>query len=772
MASNVHLTDDEYDEVFVDDGPDNYDGTEEPKEDDGVEEPIVGRTFSSEEEVRSYYMRYAKQKGFGVRRRNSRQSEDGRVRWFTLVCVRQGTAKSQASNILKPRQTERVGCKARIYVVLNEDGGYTLSSVILDHTHYVSPGKARHFRCFKKVDARVAKRLEINDEAGIRTSKTFQSVIVEAGGYENVPFGQKECQNYIEKARQLRLRVGGVEALTNYFQEMQKINAEFFYAIDVGPDMRLKNVFWADARSRAAYQSFGDVITFDTTYLTNAYKMPFASFVGVNHHGQSILFGCGLISNEDANTFEWLFESWLKCMNDQPPNAIITDQDKAMKVAIARVFPTTRHRFCLWHIMKKLPEKFGSHSRYDEIKDSLHKCVYDSLSENEFEERWGSLLETNDLRENAWLGLLYADRHYWVPAYVKNTFWAGMSTTQRSEGMNAFFDDYVHSRTTLKQFVDQYDSALRRKAENEAIADFNSFNTEIPCISHYPIEKQFQKIYTIAKFKEVQEEFRGFLYLTTSYFGGDGANFTYVVGDEIKVSDGFIKRVNYFVSVCEESSLDITCSCKLFEFRGILCRHALRILTQLDKSEVPPKYILDRWRKDIKRQYVNVRSSYEATSNPEKQRFNRIQNCFYQLCSNAAKIERSCVKLISQLEQLKSEYPDDDSYGACSTAGLVTPIDGTTSKVLSPLVVRSKGRPTTKRRTHPVEKALKKPSTRRRLSTTEQSSLHDQESQVWTHGPDFFCTLLSARPPPVQAQPVQMNDSDQDDLRQPRWWQP
>ncbi|XP_042983392.1 protein FAR1-RELATED SEQUENCE 2-like [Carya illinoinensis] len=348
MASFVHLTDDEYDEVLIDDGPNNDDGTEEPKEDDGVEEPIVGMTFSSEEEVRSYYMRYAKQKGFGVRRRNSRQSEDGRVRWFTLVCAWQGTAKSQASSILKPRQTERVGCKARINAVLNEDGGYTLSSVILDHTHYYSPGKARHFRCFKKVDACGAKRLEINDEAGIH------------------------------------------------------------------------------ARSRVAYQSFGDVFTFDTTYLTNAYKMSFAPFVGVNHHDQSILFECRLISNEDANNFEWLFESWLKCMNDQPPNAIITDQDKAMKLAIARMFPLSRHRFYLWHIMKKLPKKFGSHSRYDEIKDSLHKCVYDSLSKNELEERWSSLLETNDLRENAWLGSLYADRQYWVPAYVKNTFWAGM----------------------------------------------------------------------------------------------------------------------------------------------------------------------------------------------------------------------------------------------------------------------------------------------------------------------------------------------------------
>ncbi|XP_042964815.1 protein FAR1-RELATED SEQUENCE 5-like [Carya illinoinensis] len=533
MASLVELSDNEYDEVVVDNSPINDEGGEVPEVDDGVEEPKVGMTFSSEEEVRSYYMKYAKQKGFGVRRRNSRQSEDGKVRWFTLVCARQGITKSRASNVLRPRQTERVGCKARVNSVLNEDGGYTLSSVILDHTHYCSPGKARHFRCFKKVDGRVKKRLEINDEAGIRTSKTFKSVVVEAGGYENVPFGEKECRNYIEKARQLRLGVGGVEALMNYFQDMQKKNADFFYAIDVGADMRLKNVFWADARSRAAYQSFGDVITFDTTYLTNAYKMPFAPFVGVNHHGQSILFGCGLISNEDAHTFEWLFESWLKCMNDQPPNAIITDQDKAMQLAIARVFPSSRHRFCLWHILKKLPEKFGSHSQYNEIKSSLHKCVYDSLSENEFEEGWCEMLDTYDLRDNGWLGSLYVNRRFWVPAYVKCTFWAGMSTTQRSEGMNAFFDDYVHSRTELKQFVEQYDSALMRKAENERIADFSSFNTEIPCISRYPIEKQFQKTYTIAKFKEVQEEFRGFLYLSHSYLGGDGAKYEYVVADEM-----------------------------------------------------------------------------------------------------------------------------------------------------------------------------------------------------------------------------------------------
>ena len=68
-------------------------------------------------------------------------------------------------------------------------------------------------------------------------------------------------------------------------------------------------------------------MSFDTTYLTNKYDMPFAAFVGVNHHGQSTLLGCTLLSNEDTETFIWLFESWLACMSNHAPNAIITNQD-------------------------------------------------------------------------------------------------------------------------------------------------------------------------------------------------------------------------------------------------------------------------------------------------------------------------------------------------------------------------------------------------------------------------------------------------------------
>lgn len=96
-------------------------------------------------------------------------------------------------------------------------------------------------------------------------------------------------------------------------------------------------------RSRVASKEFGDVVTFDTIYLVNKYDIPFAPFIGVNYHRQSTLLGCGLISRENTATFTWLFKSWLACMSGCPPNAIITDQDKAMKNVTQIVFPNVRH---------------------------------------------------------------------------------------------------------------------------------------------------------------------------------------------------------------------------------------------------------------------------------------------------------------------------------------------------------------------------------------------------------------------------------------------
>lgn len=68
--------------------------------------------------------------------------------------------------------------------------------------------------------------------------------------------------------------------------------------VDVDEEGRLNCVFWCDAISRRSYIYFSDVIILDATYNTNKYEMKVIPFVGVNHHDQTIVFGCGLISQE------------------------------------------------------------------------------------------------------------------------------------------------------------------------------------------------------------------------------------------------------------------------------------------------------------------------------------------------------------------------------------------------------------------------------------------------------------------------------------------
>lgn len=125
----------------------------------------------------------------------------------------------------------------------------------------------------------------MNDQVSITLDKNSHSVAIEVGKSENSAFGQKDGRNYIAEVGQFRLRIGDADVLCNYFVRMQRRNSNFFYVIDMDEEGQLQNVFWADARSRAAYESFGDVLFFDTTYLTDEYDLPLTPFVGVNHHG-------------------------------------------------------------------------------------------------------------------------------------------------------------------------------------------------------------------------------------------------------------------------------------------------------------------------------------------------------------------------------------------------------------------------------------------------------------------------------------------------------
>lgn len=64
-----------------------------------------------------------------------------------------------------------------------------------------------------------------------------------------------------------------------------------------------------------------------------------------------------------------------------------------------------------------------------------------------------------------------------------------MTSTQRAESMNAFLNKYLTKKSTLSQFVVQFETALRRLFERENYADHESKFKTPDFVSSLNIEK-------------------------------------------------------------------------------------------------------------------------------------------------------------------------------------------------------------------------------------------------------------------------------------------
>ncbi|RYQ88308.1 hypothetical protein Ahy_B09g095574 isoform C [Arachis hypogaea] len=419
----------------------------------------------------------------------------------------------------------------------------------------------------RELSMSIRRTIENNEEAGIRPSKTYQSFVAAAGGHRELNFIEKDVRNYITR-------------------EVRNVSEQ------------------EDAKEfgRAAFEYFGDVISFDTTYNTNRYNLVCGSFVGVNHHGQSTLLGCSLMKNEEIESFKWLFQCWLRCMGGNAPKGFLTDQCASMKRALEACMPTTVHRWCIWHIMKKIPSKLNGYKRHADIEQEMRQVVWNS-----------------------------------------------------------------HSKDS-----------------------FDNFHTVIPCATKSSIEAQFQDAYTHAKFREVQAQFRGKTNCITRLKNSALGYSVYEVGEQVSSS-----IFNKFVVTYDSVAAEVKCQCLLFESRGILCRHALSVLSFEQVSQLSPRYILERWSKKVKRRHTHIKSSHdEPLMEPRSKRFDQLVFRSQNICEFASEskeltaiLHRAYDNVMAEMEALKAKRKGTSSLSH-EDANLES-----VNELQSPPRIRTRGRP-------------------------------------------------------------------------------
>ncbi|CAL2276905.1 unnamed protein product [Prunus armeniaca] len=298
------------------------------------ETPAVGMKFDLLDLVYNFYNRYAFLAGFGIRLHSSFWGKNKKeILRKEFVCCKQGAYRNDETRERKrQRGISRCNCKAKIVVVKTHGSkNYTISLFAEGHNHKMTPSGRMHL---------LRSHRRISDSTKVLTKQL---------GSVNIPINQKDMYN-LECSVNEKLRNHDVELVTEYFMAEQKKNEAFYFKIEGDGDNRFSRCFWADATSRRAYGFYGDVVVFDTTFNTNRYDLTFAPMLGVNNHGQTIVLACAFLSKETTESFIWMFEEFKKAMPGGEPKTIITDQDTAMSRAISIAFPTTFHRFCIWHI--------------------------------------------------------------------------------------------------------------------------------------------------------------------------------------------------------------------------------------------------------------------------------------------------------------------------------------------------------------------------------------------------------------------------------------
>ncbi|XP_052624889.1 protein FAR1-RELATED SEQUENCE 5-like [Lactuca sativa] len=291
--------------------------------------PFQGLVFKSLELVIKMYFEYAEIGGFDVRLSTQSRFDNKIIKKKHVICNRGGNRK--------------INLQIQIQELLFDE----LHNQPLEKRSDLKK-KARQMSYSEKEFIVCASTSKI----GPTTTHKLRASM--RGEYEFVNPKVAVCRNL---RRDINRVIGYKDAqvIVNTMKDRRAHYPNYSFEFNCQDDV-LESMFWANEMEKAYYVEFGDVISFDATFLTNKYRMVFVPFTVIDHHKKSVTVAAGLLSNESIESYSWLLKAFL-ITHVKEPTLVLTDQDVAIKEAIENVFPNSKHPLCMWHIMKNLKSK-------------------------------------------------------------------------------------------------------------------------------------------------------------------------------------------------------------------------------------------------------------------------------------------------------------------------------------------------------------------------------------------------------------------------------
>ncbi|KAM6588590.1 hypothetical protein CsatA_011195 [Cannabis sativa] len=652
---------------------------------------VLGKSLNKLGKWEAFYEMYAKRMGFGTRKDDVRRSHGVIVmrRW---VCCSEGYKRitiTETQRKKRPHDVTRTGCQAALRILLTQPSNtWKCKEFSTIHNHdLASSSEVQFLRSYRVVSDGLLAQVRSMNSVGIKTANIMSHVALQSGGYERMPCQLRDVYNRVAGAKREEKIETDSEGALGFLDCLAERDPNFFVVYQVDEENRLANLFWADGNSRVDYVAFGDVLGFDTTYMTNEYNKPLTVLIGVNHHFNTCIFGFALLLHEKLPSYRWLLQKFLECHGDKKPNVVVTDQDVAMKQAIMEHMPDVTHRLCAWHLNTNASKKVKDPIFLKMFKD----LMYNYYEEEDFEARWLDVVQTQQLTDNEWCQTTFDTRKQWAETYLRGSFVAGMRTTQRCESINSALKKFLEKNYCLREFVTTIDMTVSKLRHNETANDFKSRCTRPhppnpTCLTTY--YNQCAEFYTRTMYHKVAEQ----LDLENNYFviseEQEGEWQIYTIG---KFQH---PEVRYRVHYCEGQRA-LHCSCMLYESQGYPCRHLWATIKRLNIRRIPNTLLMKRWSKSAK---TNLHLHFNPPAQEQQHiyemaRFGSLSSLTYNFTFYAAKTEDSYTRAKEEIERLTLMFKEE--FEMSSNPEGQTPQPGryrnNPNIIKDPEVVRTKG---------------------------------------------------------------------------------
>lgn len=503
-----------------------------------------------------------------------------------LVCFgTQGFDRDkQASSI-------RTGCKAMIMLLRTSDHAWFISKVCDSHNHVMSEGylEKKQWRSHNVIDSSTKHYIQRLRENNVSMGSVF-SIINISKSNPSQHINKEVIRSLCAKISRDNMK-DDIGKTLKLLDEMKSRDPGMSVRFKLDADGVVLSMLWCTGKNKEDYKYFGDAISFDTTYRTNLYSLPFGLFVGINNHFQTIVFGGVLLTSETSEDFKWAFSNFVEVMSNSHPRTILTDQCAAMAKAIRAVFPNTAHRWCRWHVLKSAKKKLGKVYSNNKFKSEFNELISNETDKDKFEECWASLISRHKLKKSRYLKRLYKYRERWAKPYFMDVFCAGMTSTQRSESTNHMVKQYIQRAAPMHMFVSKFNEFVMHRNLQEGRERHWTKMVSRKLRVGVPIEEHAQSLYTRAMYERFYDElFESGKFAIIS----EMSNSSYLIGPCKIIDDD---RKQEFV-VTMEGDEKITCTCGLFEHLGMICRHSLKVLVHFNKDQIPQGNIMKRWTKE------------------------------------------------------------------------------------------------------------------------------------------------------------------------------